>query len=74
MLGLLKTVLVGDALELVTLLDKASILKLDVALLLHDLGDLLRLHLGHLIAHIVLQLLEVLQFLDHLFTFKRKRN
>ena len=40
LLGLLETVFVGDAFELVTLLDETCILHLDIALLFHDLGDL----------------------------------
>ena len=64
--GLLKALLVRDALELVTLLDQLSVLKLDLVLLLHDLGDLLRHHVGHLLTHIILQLFQIVEFLYHL--------
>ena len=55
LLGLLKRLLVSDTFKLVALLDKASVLGLNLALLLHDLGDLFAHHLGHLLAHVVLQ-------------------
>ena len=55
LLGLFKSVLVGDAFELVTLVNKASILSLNVALLFHDFGDFFRHHFSHLLAHIVFE-------------------
>ena len=60
LLGLREAVLVGDTFQLVALPDEASILHLDLALLLHDLGDLLAHHLRHFFAHIILQVLQEL--------------
>ena len=65
-LGLLKLVLVGDALELVALLDESGVFHLDHALLVHDLGDLFRHHLRHLFSHVVFQQFQVVQFFIHL--------
>ena len=58
--GLLKSVLVGDALELVTLVHQLGILLFDLALAVHDLRDLFRHHFCHLFAHIVLQFVKKL--------------
>lgn len=55
LLGLRQFVLIGDALELVSLLHESSILSLNVALLLHHLGDLFAHHLGHFFTHVVFQ-------------------
>ena len=66
LLGLLETVFVGDAFELVTLLDETCILHLDIALLFHDLGDLFRHHLRHFLAHVVLKHLQIVQLFNHL--------
>ena len=66
MLGFLEALLVSDTFKLVALLNKTGILGFYLALLLHDLGDLLAHHLGHLLAHVVLQHLQVVQLLDHL--------
>ena len=50
---------VTDTFELSTRGDKSSVGLFHVALLIHNLGDLLGHHLGHLLAHIVFQLIQV---------------
>ena len=52
-------VFVADAFEFAALSDQSSIGLLHIALLVHDLSDFFGHHLGHLFAHIVLQLIKV---------------
>jgi len=53
-LSLLQAMLVGDTFELVSLLDKACVLKLDCSLLIHDLRDFIAHHFSHLLADVIL--------------------
>ena len=65
-LGLRELLLVADALQLLALLDEAGILHLKFPLLIHDLGDLLTHHLGHLLANVVLQHFQEGELVNHL--------
>ena len=58
--------LVCDTFELVTLINELCILKFDLVLLFHDFRDFIGHHVRHFLTHIVLQLIEEVQLLDHL--------
>jgi hypothetical protein len=57
--GFVEFVFVADAFEFAALIDQSSIGLLHIALLVHDLSYFFGHHLGHLFAHIVLQLIKV---------------
>ena len=66
-LGLFEAVLVGNALKLVSLSDKACVFLLNASLLIHDLGDFITHHFSHLLSSIALEHVKEVQLFVHAF-------
>ena len=64
--GFLKSMLVCDAFQLVSLLYQSCVLHLDLSLLVHDFGDFFAHAFRHFFTNIILKLFKVFQLFIHL--------